>query len=350
VRTNFWVGRRVLVTGHTGFKGGWLSIWLSMLGAEVHGYALPPEKGYSLFEVADVDRYLATSRYGDIRNPIDVTNAVRDVDPSVVFHLAAQPLVRRAHQEPIQTIETNILGTAYLLEALRKVKNIEAIVNVTTDKCYLNSSLSNGYTESDPLGGDDPYSSSKSCSELITSAYRNSFFSESRISIATARAGNVIGGGDWAEDRLVPDALRAINSSESLTVRYPDSVRPWQHVLEPLSGYLLLAQRLASGDIGFAEPWNFGPNLEDCRSVRWVLECIKSLDTGLTWHSSSSKNLPETSVLKLDITKARERLNWRPRWSLKRALRETVLWHQQWLSGDQMSSFCERQIRAYEDS
>jgi len=290
-----WKGRRVLVTGHTGFKGSWLSLWLQQLGAQVTGYALQSPTNPSLFEVAQVARGMK-SVIGDIREGDKLAIAMRQAAPNIVFHLAAQPLVRRSYEDPFQTYSTNVMGTVNLLEAVRKTSSVRAVVNVTTDKCYENKEWVWGYRENESMGGFDPYSSSKGCAELITAAYRNSFFTSSnqggfQVALATARAGNVIGGGDWAEDRLIPDILRAIGSGQSVKIRNPHAIRPWQHVLEPLSGYLTLAEALYTQGPKLAEAFNFGPALEDAKPVQWIVEQLtRQWCEGSAWHLDSGSH------------------------------------------------------------
>jgi len=277
----FWRGKRVLVTGHTGFKGGWLTIWLNSMGAETHGFALSPPSEPSLFQAATVANGMTISTIGDIRDPALVKDALARARPEVVFHLAAQPLVRSSYDRPVDTFEINVMGLVHVLEAVRATSGIKALVNVTTDKCYENKEWSWGYREHDPLGGSDPYSSSKACAELVTAAYRRSYLGRAGVSVATARAGNVIGGGDWATDRLLPDVFRALDAHTTLSIRSPEATRPWQHVLEPVSGYLMLAERLHTEGEAFAESWNFGPAEGDERTVRWIVEHLVSQRTGM---------------------------------------------------------------------
>ena len=348
----FWSGKRVLLTGHTGFKGGWLSLWLQSLGAEVHGLALPPPTSPNLFEAARVRAGMASAVDGDIRDLSVVRAAMAKSRPEIVLHLAAQPLVRLSYREPVATYATNVMGTIHVLEAARELASVRAIVNVTTDKCYENREWVWGYREDEPMGGHDPYSNSKGCSELVTAAYRRSFFSASGVAVATARAGNVIGGGDWAEDRLVPDVLRAFERSEVAVLRHPDAVRPWQHVLEPLSGYLVLAQRLCEAGQPFAEGWNFGPQDGDARPVRWIVDKLaEQWGEGAGWRLAEGGDfLHEALSLKLDISKAFQRLRWAPRWPLADALRATTRWHRAWLAGADMHAACLEQIQQYTDT
>lgn len=346
----FWRGRRVLVTGHTGFKGSWLSLWLQSLGAEVHGYALSPPTTPNLYTEARVDARMASSTLADVRDLAALQAAMRACQPEVVIHMAAQPLVRASYADPVTTYATNVMGTVYLLEAVRQVGSARAVVNVTTDKCYENAETLWGFRESEPMGGHDPYSNSKGCSELVTSAYRRSFFAGGPVAVGSARAGNVIGGGDWAQDRLVPDILRAFEGHQPVVIRRPDALRPWQHVLEPLSGYLALAQHLWGTDGGrFAEAWNFGPHDDDARPVRWIVEhLVSGWGAGASWQLDLDPNLVhEATHLKLDISKARAHLGWQPRWRLATALQHTLNWHQAWLAGQDMQAQCLAQIAQY---
>lgn len=345
---SFWQGKRVLVTGHTGFKGSWLSLWLHKSGAEVHGYALPPPTTTNLFSVASVASLLKSHATADVRDADAMQQALREADPEIVFHLAAQPLVRQSYHEPVETYATNVMGTVNLLEAVRSSSNVRTVVNVTTDKCYDNREWFWGYREVEALGGSDPYASSKACAELVTAAYRASFLAQAGVAIATARAGNVIGGGDWADDRLVPDFFRAAHAGRPLEVRYAGATRPWQHVLEPLSGYLLLAEHLASGDPQFASAWNFGPTDEDAVPVRQLLDRLVSKVEGTQWRETGASTLHEAGYLKLDSSKARGLLGWRPRWALDEALDKTVAWDAAWRSGGDMQDFCLSQIEMYE--
>ncbi len=341
MKNDFWRGKKVFVTGHTGFKGSWLSLWLQQLGAEVTGYALDPPTNPSLFEVANI-AFGMNSIIGDVRDAAALTLAVHKAMPEVVFHLAAQPLVRYSYANPVETYATNVLGCVHLFESIRQINSVKAIVNVTTDKCYENKEWVWGYRETEPLGGYDPYSSSKACAELVTSAYRNSFFnpekySEHGVAIASARAGNVIGGGDWAHDRLIPDIMCAIGRGEPVLIRSPHAIRPWQHVLEPLEGYLVLAEHLHTGQGAYAEAWNFGPHDSDAKPVQWIVEQLTQLwGDGSSWVLDHNPHPHEASYLKLDCSKAYSELRWKPRWRLETALNAIVDWHIAYKQGDNM--------------
>ena len=346
----FWSGKKVFVTGHTGFKGSWL--WLQLLGAKVTGYALQPPTKPSLFEVAQVAQGM-TSIIGDIRDCDTLANAMRQAAPDIVIHMAAQPLVRRSYVDPVETYSTNVMGTVHLLEAVRQTPSVRAVVNVTTDKCYENKEWVWGYRENEPMGGFDPYSSSKGCAELVTAAYRNSFFNTSKhnehhVALATARAGNVIGGGDWAEDRLIPDILRAIQNGQSVNIRNPHATRPWQHVLEPLSGYLALAEKLYTHGPAFAEAFNFGPAEEDTKPVQWIVEQLtQNWGEGAAWHIDAGTHLHEAHYLKLDCSKALALLSWSHRWNLGQALQAIIDWHKAHQSGQDLRVLCIKQIHNY---
>ena len=345
-------GRRVFLTGHTGFKGGWLALSLARLGATVRGYALDPSPGPGLFDSARIGEVLEDTR-GDIRDAGGLDRSLRAFAPDLVFHLAAQPLVRRSYVDPVGTYATNVLGTANLLESIRTVASVRAVVVVTTDKCYLNREWPWGYRETDHLGGHDPYSSSKACAEIVCASYRSSFFSvegsASKVALATARAGNVIGGGDWSEDRLIPDLIRGFAGNKPVPIRRPLSVRPWQHVLEPIAGYLLLAEKLLSGEMNFADAYNFGPWDDDA----WPVEQIATVMAqrwggGAAWFRDGQESVHEAGLLKLDSSKARAELGWRPRLRLENALSWLVDWYQAWQNGAEMQSFTLEQIAAYE--
>jgi CDP-glucose 4,6-dehydratase len=350
MRSEFWKGKKVFLTGHTGFKGGWLSLWLHELGAEVHGYALAPNTTPNLFTVANVSKCLASSTIADVRDLSLLTEALQASGADVVFHLAAQPLVRYSYESPVETYSVNVMGTVNLFEAIRKTSSVKAVVNVTTDKCYENREWVWPYREEEAMGGYDPYSSSKGCSELVTAAYRRSFFASSGVSVATARAGNVIGGGDWSSDRLIPDFFRAIDANQVLSVRSPGAIRPWQHVLEPLSGYLTLAEQLYSGGENFAEAWNFGPSDEDARNVEWIVEQLVASVPDAIWQQDENPQPHEANYLKLDSSKARAYLDWQPRWNLETALDSIISWHKNWHQGKNMHDFTLGQIAKYEQS
>ena len=353
MNAEFWRGKRVLLTGHTGFKGSWLSLWLQSMDAQVVGYALAPPTEPSLFEVAGVGAGM-TSVIGDIRDLEHLRAVFAEHKPEIVIHMAAQPLVRYSYAEPVETYSTNVMGTVNLLEAVRGTPGVKAVVNVTTDKCYENREWAWGYRENEAMGGYDPYSSSKGCAELVTAAYRNSFFNSATfnvkhsIAIASARAGNVIGGGDWAEDRLIPDIMRAITQGRSVTIRNPHAIRPWQHVLEPLSGYLKLAQKLYEEGAAYAEGWNFGPNDEDAKPVQWIVEQLtQSWGEGASWLLDGGEHPHEAHYLKLDCSKAKGRLDWHPRWHLDEALKRIVDWQKQYLYGRDMRAVTIEQIDLY---
>ncbi|MEQ1814743.1 MAG: CDP-glucose 4,6-dehydratase [Candidatus Nitrotoga sp.] len=348
VNPGFWHGKRVFLTGHTGFKGGWLSLWLQSMGAEVHGYALNPPTAINLFTVAEVGKGMASSNIADIRDADKLREAMQTARPEIIFHLAAQPLVRYSYAQPVETYAVNVMGTVHLLEAVRVTPGVKAVVNVTTDKCYENREWVWGYRENEAMGGFDPYSSSKGCAELVTSAYRQSFLEPAGIALASARAGNVIGGGDWAADRLIPDFLRAMDASETLKIRSPQSTRPWQHVLEPLSGYLVLAEKLYAGGSDFAGAWNFGPDDEDARSVQWIIERLAEVRKDVNWQYDEMSQPHEANYLKLDSSKARSQLNWQPRWRLQAALQKTLEWHEAWHKAANMHSITLTQITNYQ--
>lgn len=356
MNATFWQQRRVFVTGHTGFKGSWLALWLERLGARVTGYSLPePTSDPSLFELARVAEGMTASLAGDVRDLDSLSRALNGARPEVVIHMAAQSLVRRSYQDPAGTYATNVMGTVNLLEAARRAEGLRAVLVVTTDKCYENREWVWGYRETDRLGGRDPYSNSKACAELVTDAYRRSFFGaeeSNAAAVASARAGNVIGGGDWAEDRLLPDIFRAAAEGREVQIRNPDAVRPWQHVLEPLSGYLLLAENLCGERRAeFAEGWNFGPSDEDARPVSWVVGRIaERWGDALRWSRDAGAHHPhEARSLRLDCSKSRELLRWRPRWTIERALDATVEWYRSQAAGADARRLCADQIDAYQN-
>lgn len=349
----FWKNKKVFITGHTGFKGAWLCLWLQSLGAKITGYALEPPTSPSLYKMCALDKQVNSIR-GDIRDGESLCKALKSAEPEIIFHMAAQPLVRESYQNPVETFETNVMGTVNLLEATRKLtlhtKNPIAVLNITTDKCYENNEWEWGYREIDPLGGYDPYSSSKACSELVTQAFRRSFFNPKSytnhgVAIATARAGNVIGGGDFAKDRLVPDCMKSLLANEEIIIRNPHAIRPWQHVLEPLSGYLLLAQKLYLEGPDYADSWNFGPQESDAKSVEHIVQSIcNKWGNGASYQLENKLSNHEATYLKLDCSKARQRLKWIPRWNLESGLDKTIEWTKAYQSNKDITNVCLHQI------
>ncbi|KNX76797.1 CDP-glucose 4,6-dehydratase [Pseudomonas sp. 250J] len=348
VSRDFWVGRRVFLTGHSGFKGGWLGLWLSQLGAEVYGYSLAPDTQPALHQNARLNECMA-GEFADIRDAGHLVRSLQAFRPEVVLHLAAQPLVRESYRTPADTYATNVTGTLNLLEAVRQCDTVRAVLVVTSDKCYENREWFWPYREQDALGGHDPYSSSKACVELLCASWRDSFLRERGVALATARAGNVIGGGDWSADRLLPDILRAWDADETLTLRYPGAVRPWQHVLDPLHGYLLLAQALVERGQAVAQAWNFGPDSQGTATVGEVVQAMAGLWPGeARWTVESLGQPHEAGLLTLDSSRARQLLGWRPRWGLPQALQRTLDWHRAWRDGQDMQQYSRVQIAAYE--
>jgi CDP-glucose 4,6-dehydratase len=352
--TNIWRGKRVFLTGHTGFKGGWAALWLASKGAVVRGYALDPCTEPNFFTEAKVGSVIEDVR-GDIRDGAAVDAAMTSFAPEVVFHMAAQPLVRYSYVDPIGTFETNVIGTARVLDAVRRTPSVRAVVSITTDKCYENKEWLWGYRETDPLGGYDPYSSSKACAEIVSAAYRQSYFPVGELGahgcgIATARAGNVIGGGDWSLDRLVPDLVRGFLAGEPVRIRRPQAIRPWQHVLEPVFGYLLLAEKLLSEDKArYATAFNFGPSDDDAQTVGWIVERMTQFwGGGASWVLDEAPSVHEAGYLKLDASRARAELAWQPRLRLNTALEWLVDWYKAWQAGAEMHRFTLEQIAAYE--
>ena len=352
MNTSFWNNKKVLVTGHTGFKGSWLSLLLNQLGAKVAGYALAPMTTPNMYDLLSLND-LVESHLGDIRNYSKLLGVIKEVMPDIVIHMAAQPIVKESYRNPIGTYSTNVMGTVHLLEACRYSPSVKAIINVTTDKCYENREWHWGYREIEPMGGYDPYSSSKGCSELITSAYRNSFYNTKEVehakaALASARAGNVIGGGDWADDRLIPDFIRAISMNKKIKIRSPYAIRPWQHVLEPLSGYLVLAEKLYSEGTQYAESWNFGPEDQDAKNVEWITHTLCELWGGEASYEIDNHPHPhEAHYLKLDCSKAKSKLNWSPRWSIQTTLKSLVAWNKSFLAEQNMRSVTIQQIEKY---
>jgi CDP-glucose 4,6-dehydratase len=348
-----WRGRRVFLTGHTGFKGSWLALWLSRLGANVRGYALDPCTEPNMFTLACVGKVAEDVR-GDIRDCNKLEASLMEFAPEVVFHLAAQPLVRRSYADPVATYATNVMGTVHVLDTVRKVPSVRAVVCITTDKCYQNEEWVWPYRETDRLGGYDPYASSKACAEIVSSAYRSSFFSddlspEHHVALATARAGNVIGGGDWSEDRLIPDLIRGFCSGEPALIRRPGAIRPWQHVLEPLHGYKMLAEQLLAEHGRCASPYNFGPGDEDIWPVeRIATKLVQMWGNGAAWRRDTNSTAHEAHYLRLDASKARIELGWKPRLNVEVTLKWTVDWYRAWHAGRNMAEFTDQQIAEYE--
>ncbi|MBO9610063.1 MAG: CDP-glucose 4,6-dehydratase [Paenibacillaceae bacterium] len=358
--SSFWNGKHVLITGNTGFKGSWLGCWLNAMGARVSGFSLHPPTHPSLYAAANLAETIPTV-FGDVLDLELLCSELERLRPDIVFHMAAQPLVRTSYEQAVETYMVNVMGTVHLLEAVRRLSAkgspVRAVVMITTDKCYANRETLRGYKERDPLGGADPYSGSKSCAELATASYRHSFFPPQRyaehgVAVATARAGNVIGGGDWAADRLLPDCLRTLETGGAIRVRRPDAVRPWQHVLEPLGGYLLLARRLFDKGAIFAEAWNFGPNSREAQTVEWVVDAVcRAWGDGARFEAAPSVTGPhESRFLLLDSAKAQRRLGWQSVWSAAEAVDRTVAWHKAYLAGDDARELMLREIESYEDA
>ncbi|MEN9446745.1 MAG: hypothetical protein RJA25_34 [Bacteroidota bacterium] len=344
----FWRGKNVLVTGHTGFKGSWLCLWLQSLGANCVGFSLEPPSQPNLFDITQISEKMK-SIIGDIRNFELLQRTLQKYQPEIIIHMAAQPLVNFSYQEPLITYSTNIIGTTNLLEAARFTDSVKAIVNVTSDKCYQNQELNRGYHEEDTLGGYDPYSSSKACVELITQAYSYSYFKKRGINIATARAGNVIGGGDWGQNRLVPDVVNACIKQQNISLRYPDALRPWQHVLEPLSAYLMLAKHLYESPAAYTQAWNFGPSEDQDKTVSWLTDTlIKYWGSGIKWIQNSSELKRETNLLRLNSTKAKQFLGWKSQWSIETTLAKTVEWYQSYFKEENMQNITLKQIDEFQ--
>lgn len=344
---DFWRGRRVLVTGHTGFKGSWCLLWLRKLGAQVSGLALGPPSSPSLYDLACRD--IVDGREVDVRDFDAVTSAVEAAKPEIVIHMAAQSLVRPSYNDPVTTYATNVMGTVHLFEAVRRAGGVKALVNITSDKCYENKEWVWAYREDDRLGGYDPYSNSKGCAELVTSAYRNSFFAHGATALASARAGNVIGGGDWAVDRVIPDCVRAFGAERSVEIRSPAAIRPWQHVLEPLCGYLMLAEHLVAMPGEYDEAWNFGPSDNDSKTVGEIVDIFcRGWGAGGQWHTTGAPQPHEAHYLKVDASKARARLGWRPRLTTETAVQWTAEWYRAHAGGAKARALCDEQIERFE--
>lgn len=351
VNPNFWANKSVFLTGHTGFKGGWLSLWLSSMGANVTGFALAPNTSPNLFEALSLNSVLKNSHIANICDLDNLKNMLSISKPEIVIHMAAQPLVRYSYTNPVETYMTNVIGTVNILESIRKTDSVKATVVVTSDKCYENKEWVWGYRENEPMGGFDPYSNSKGCAELVTSAYRQSYFSGldgNANRVASARAGNVIGGGDWSADRLIPDAIKSFEVSQTLMLRNPLATRPWQHVLEPLSGYLILAQSLYQDGEKFSSAWNFGPKDRDNRSVQEVITYLcKQWGPSAKWHQDTSLQPHEAGLLKLDCSKTNQQLRWEPKWNLETAIEKIIQWHKAYLGKENMQALTLKQIEQY---
>lgn len=352
INPHFWNGKKVFLTGHTGFKGSWLSLWLQTMGANVKGFSLVPPSQPSMFKELNIEAGME-SEIGDIRDYKVLRKSIEAFKPEIVIHMAAQPLVRLSYSEPVETYHTNVMGTVHLLDAIRHVGGVKAVVNITSDKCYENREWPWGYREDEPKGGYDPYSNSKGCAELVADAFRNSYFNNKYYEVhgcalASVRAGNVIGGGDWADDRLIPDMIRAFENGQTVKIRSPHAIRPWQHVLEPLSGYLLTAQLLWGQGSTFAEGWNFGPNEDDAKSVEWIVERLtKYWGEGASWSLDGETHPHEAGYLKLDCSKAKMKMGWKPRWHLNETLQRIVEWHKAFLAGQDMKAYTLNEIEEY---
>jgi CDP-glucose 4,6-dehydratase len=343
----FWQDKKVFLTGHTGFKGSWLALWLQSLGTEVIGFSLPAPTHPSLFDLTNVASGM-TSLTGDIRDLDALSQAMHKHQPDVVIHMAAQSLVRESYQSPVETYATNVMGTVHVLEAVRRTPSVRVVLNVTTDKCYENREWHWGYRENDRLGGHDPYANSKACSELVTMSYRNSFLENQSVLVATARAGNVIGGGDWAKDRLIPDIIQAFMNNQPAIIRNPKSIRPWQHVLEPLSGYLLLVEKLWQEEQSYAEGWNFGPLAQDAQPVGWIVDRLSDAWGGnARWVKDDGHHPHESMILRLDCSKAHTRLGWEPSLPLETALDWIVEWYQAYQAGGDLRALTLAQIARF---
>lgn len=347
ITKSFWKNKNIFLTGHTGFKGGWLAFWLSELGANVHGYALKPHEEESFFNATNLVNRLSSSTIGDIRDADIMHQAFKASNPDLLIHMAAQPLVRDSYKIPQETFETNVIGTVNVLEMARNTKSVKAILNITTDKCYENKEWVWAYRENDRLGGHDPYSASKACAELVSNCFMESFFKKNNQYISTARAGNVIGGGDWSPDRLVPDFLRSIENGKALKIRSPQSQRPWQHVLEPVYGYLLLAEKIYCNGEKYFGPWNFGPEEKDSKSVEWIVNKLCDLIPGSRWEYDDRDKPHEANLLKLDSSKAKKSLNWNPRWDIETSLTKTIEWHKAWKNNEDMEKITLDQIMQF---
>jgi CDP-glucose 4,6-dehydratase len=346
VDNNFWKDKKVFITGHTGFKGSWLTIWLKELGANIKGYSLAPIYKENLFDSSKIGNEI-NSEINDIRDLEKLKKSIKVFQPEIIFHLAAQPLVRYSYEHPIETYQVNVMGTLNLLETIRETESVKSVIIVTTDKCYENKESDYYYEETDPMGGYDPYSSSKGCCELLISSYRRSYFNSTNTLISSVRAGNVIGGGDWSTDRLIPDLIKSTTTNKKILIRNPNAIRPWQHVLEPLYGYLNLAKKLYYGNSDYAEGWNFGPEKKDCKSVEWISNKMTNMWKEIKWEKDNEVNPHEAKLLMLSIKKAKEKLNWHPKWDLEHSLESIVNWHKQYAMKKCAKELCLDDIKKY---
>lgn len=348
VSMSFWRNKRILITGHTGFKGGWLSQWLSDLGGDVVGYSLDPGDAHSFYQQTNLASIISKSFYGDVRDMDSLAKVLLDTQPEFVFHMAAQPLVRKSYNCPIETFSTNVMGTINLLEAIRKTASVRVVVNVTSDKCYENQEWVWPYRETDKLGGHDPYSASKACAEIASNAYMKSFLTNSGVLLANVRAGNVVGGGDWSKDRLVPDIFSCNKQAKLLSIRSPNARRPWQHVLEPICGYIMLAEKLYEDGAAYTGAWNFGPDEKDSKTVKWIVEQLAVKLSNLSFEFNADSDLHEAKALMIDSSKAKLYLGWKPKWDIKTALSKTLDWHLAWEEKFDMQEITKKQIAEYQ--
>ncbi len=348
INKNFWNNKKVFLTGHTGFKGSWLAMWLKSMGVNLKGYSLSPEDKINLFEKASIENNMI-SEIGDIRDYNRLYNSIIDFKPEILIHMAAQPIVRKSYEDPIDTYSTNVMGTINILESARACPSLKSIVIVTSDKCYENKETQNPYKENEPMGGHDPYSSSKGCCELLINSYRRSFFNDNNSSgLASVRAGNVVGGGDWSKDRLIPDILKSFKKNESVIIRNPSAIRPWQHVLDCLSGYLILTEKLYFNNEKFSGAWNFGPNINDCKPVEWIVEKMISISgKNIDWVLDKKSNPHEANTLILDNNKSKKFLKWKPKWNIEESITKIIEWHKKNLNDENINEMCLSQINDY---
>ena len=348
INKNFWNNKKVFLTGHTGFKGSWLAMWLKSMGVNLKGYSLSPEDKINLFEKASIENNMI-SEIGDIRDYNRLYNSIIDFKPEILIHMAAQPIVRKSYEDTIDTYSTNVMGTINILESARACPSLKSIVIVTSDKCYENKETQNPYKENEPMGGHDPYSSSKGCCELLINSYRRSFFNDNNSSgLASVRAGNVVGGGDWSKDRLIPDILKSFKKNESVIIRNPSAIRPWQHVLDCLSGYLILTEKLYFNNEKFSGAWNFGPNINDCKPVEWIVEKMISVSgKNIDWVLDKKSNPHEANTLILDNNKSKKFLKWKPKWNIEESITKIIEWHKKNLNDENINEMCLSQINDY---